>query len=219
MSRVGSSIQKLAPCVFVHWLWRRHQDCWRIWSESMLLKCYEHLHHISRTSSISQSTQIDHDVGCALDIFEMPGSSSEPTKECVNRELLSWKTVSFAVVEQTWIHVSNCRSTCASNFGHCRISIWNRKKSCSHVGILIILCQCMLQTDNLERLIFVNKKWRNDSRHDYNAPKNMTQLIDLEPVLSKGWKKNLKVFWNVRTSLIDARCSWVRHMWHFFGWS
>jgi hypothetical protein len=51
---------------------------------SMLFEYYEHLHPLTLTSQIdSQSTHIDIDVGCVLNIFEMSSCNNEPMKECV----------------------------------------------------------------------------------------------------------------------------------------
>ncbi len=85
---VGSMVQELAPCVFIHWLWRvcimvviKYNQRSLI---SMLLKYYEHLHPLTLTSQIdSQSSHIDINVGCVLNISEMSSCSNEPMKECV----------------------------------------------------------------------------------------------------------------------------------------
>jgi hypothetical protein len=55
----------------------------------------------------------------------------------------------------------------------------------SLVGILINLCQCKLQTDNLERLIFVNKNWLNNLRYGYKTSNNMEKAFELEANLVK----------------------------------
>jgi hypothetical protein len=37
----------------------------------ILLKCFEHLHHISKVFIDSQNVQMDSNVGCGFNIFEM----------------------------------------------------------------------------------------------------------------------------------------------------
>jgi len=67
----------------------------------MLLKCYEHLHQIFGALDNSQSSQMDIDAKCSLDIFEM-GSCGEPVQfnqECFNQELLLFQQFQVDVKE------------------------------------------------------------------------------------------------------------------------
>ncbi len=53
----------------------------------MLLKCYHHLHPLSKNATIDQA--IDED--CYLNIFEMTTSKIELTNELISKELLIFK--------------------------------------------------------------------------------------------------------------------------------
>jgi hypothetical protein len=58
----------------------------------MLIKCYERLHPLSFASPInSQSSSMDVDVRCSLDIFKMVDSNIELTKERITQEILQFK--------------------------------------------------------------------------------------------------------------------------------
>jgi hypothetical protein len=49
----------------------------------MLFEYYEHLHPLTLTFEIdSQSTHIDIEVGCVLNVYEMSSYNNEPMKEC-----------------------------------------------------------------------------------------------------------------------------------------
>jgi len=52
----------------------------------MLVKCYYHLHPMASNGSASTKEKVIED--CSLNAFEITISTSEPTKELVNRELL-----------------------------------------------------------------------------------------------------------------------------------
>jgi hypothetical protein len=51
------------------------------------------------------------------------------------------------------------------------------KRLLSLVDILTNLKRCHLQTDNLKKLIFVNKNWPNDLRVGCKSPSNFVKLI------------------------------------------
>ncbi len=53
---------------------------------SMLLKCYHHLHPLSENVIIDQGF----DENCSLGIFEIQASSNELVKELVNKEFLTF---------------------------------------------------------------------------------------------------------------------------------
>ncbi len=57
------------------------------------------------------------------------------------------------------------------------------KKKISLVGILTNLRKCHLQTENLEKLIFVNKNWPNDPRTCCKSPSNLVEFLekDVDP--------------------------------------
>ncbi len=52
----------------------------------MLVKCYHHLHPLASNGSASTKERVNED--CSLNAFEITISTSEPTKELDNRELL-----------------------------------------------------------------------------------------------------------------------------------
>jgi len=52
----------------------------------MLVKCYHHLHPLTSNGSVSMKERVIEN--CSLNAFEMTISTSEPTKELLNRELL-----------------------------------------------------------------------------------------------------------------------------------
>ncbi len=52
------------------------------------------------------------------------------------------------------------------------------KRFFSLVGIFTNLRGCHLQTENLEKLIFVNKNWRNDARIGCKSPSNLVEFLE-----------------------------------------
>ncbi len=46
-----------------------------------------------------------------------------------------------------------------------------------------------MQTNNLDRLIFVNKNWPNDLKFGCNAKRNMANVFELEESGQKNWIK------------------------------
>ncbi len=53
----------------------------------MLLKCYDHLHPLSKNATIDQVV----DENCYLNIFEMTTNKNELTNELVSKELLIFR--------------------------------------------------------------------------------------------------------------------------------
>jgi len=47
-------------------------------------------------------------------------------------------------------------------------------------GILISFRRCRLQSENLDKLIFVDKNWPNDPRIDYRSPFRLIKLIEID---------------------------------------
>jgi hypothetical protein len=64
-----------------------------------------------------------------------------------------------------------------------------QKEFFSLAAILTNLKRCRLQTENLEKLIFVNKNWPNDLRIGCKSPSNLVEFlekdVDLEEELEK----------------------------------
>jgi hypothetical protein len=55
----------------------------------------------------------------------------------------------------------------------------------SLVEILINLRRCHLQSNNLNKRIFVNKNWPNDPRVGCSSPSSLIQLIEIDLVLEE----------------------------------
>jgi Holliday junction resolvase len=51
------------------------------------------------------------------------------------------------------------------------------------------LKRCHLQTENLEKLIFVNKNWPNDLRIGCKSPSNLLKFLERDVNLKKEFKK------------------------------
>jgi len=53
------------------------------------------------------------------------------------------------------------------------------------VGILTNLKKCHLQTENLEKLTFVNKNWLNDLKIGCKSPSNLVEFLEKDVNLIK----------------------------------
>jgi hypothetical protein len=58
----------------------------------MMLKCYEHLYHNFGVLD-SQSTQLNINARCNLNIFEMGNCANEPMQECINQNILLFQYI------------------------------------------------------------------------------------------------------------------------------
>ncbi len=56
------------------------------------------------------------------------------------------------------------------------------------VGILTNLKRCRLQTKYLEKLIFVNKNWPNDSRIGCKPPSNLLEFLERDMDLEEEFE-------------------------------
>jgi hypothetical protein len=54
------------------------------------------------------------------------------------------------------------------------------KRIFSLVGILTNLRRCHLQLENYEKLIFVSKKWPNDTRANNKSPGDLVKFIEMD---------------------------------------
>jgi hypothetical protein len=52
------------------------------------------------------------------------------------------------------------------------------ERTFSIVGIFITLGRCWLQTDNLDKLIFIHKNWPSNPHVDYLKPSNLTIICE-----------------------------------------
>jgi len=55
-----------------------------------------------------------------------------------------------------------------------------KRKDFSLVGIQLTLEDCHLQTENLKKLIFVNKNWPNDLRIGCKSPSNIIKFLEMD---------------------------------------
>ncbi len=55
--------------------------------------------------------------------------------------------------------------------------------------ILTNFRRCCLQTENLEKLIFVNKNWPNDPRIGCKSPSNLVEFLEKDVDLKEELKK------------------------------
>jgi hypothetical protein len=162
----------------------------------MLMKCHEHLHPLVRLDMNCIDQDIfEHD--CSLDIFEHTTSTSEPTKELVNRELLIFKKYQLDVEDikcplQWW----QKHETMFLTIGFLARQILGVvgfqieiERSFFLVGILTNLRRCHLQTENLENLIFVNKNWPNDPRIGCKSSSNLVEFIEKDVNLEDELEK------------------------------
>ncbi len=55
--------------------------------------------------------------------------------------------------------------------------------------ILTYLRRCCLQTENLEKLVFVNKNWPNDPRAGCKSPSNLVEFLEKDVDLEEELKE------------------------------
>jgi hypothetical protein len=67
------------------------------------------------------------------------------------------------------------------------------EQSFSLVGILTNSCQCRLQINNLNTLIFLNNKLANDPKFGGCVLEDMGKVTEIEVELTKDLEKNPKV--------------------------
>jgi hypothetical protein len=129
----------------------------------MLLKCHYHLHALVEFKMDVVEQRVEKDK--SLDIFGMIPSISEPTPELVNIEHLIFRHYQVDVKDikcrlQWWEKHDNMFFTvgfCVRQILGIVGSQIETNKLFSLVGILANLRRCCLQSENLDKLIFVNK--------------------------------------------------------------
>jgi hypothetical protein len=108
----------------------------------------------------------------SLDILDMYVGTNEGTKEVVNKELLMFRRFQMDVEEikcslKWWVKHESLFPTMAflAHQIFCIIgSQIETKIFLSLARILTNLKRCHLQSDNLDKIIFVNKNWPSDPR-------------------------------------------------------
>jgi len=80
------------------------------------------------------------------------------------------------MVRKAWSHVSYNWFFGSSILKHCKVTNWNIIFF-SLKGILTNFRRCHLQSENLEKIIFVSKNWPNNPRDGCKPPSNLVELI------------------------------------------
>lgn len=94
------------------------------------------------------------------------------------------------------------------------------EQSFSLIGILTNSWQCRLQTNNLKRLIFVNKNWPDDPKFGCCALENMGRWLRLKLIWQKTWKKNSKVISDMENfSICGIDKRYVNRLVFYFWWN
>ncbi len=150
----------------------------------MLLKCYHYLHPKTK-SKVGCAYQIK-DTKFDLNIFEQTRSPSEPTIELVIREMLIFRC--YQVDSKNIKHLFQWWAKHEAMFLNVGFLTWQIlkiigsqieiEKIFSLAWIFTNLRKCCLRSENLERLIFVNKNWLNDPIIDWKPPSNLVELIE-----------------------------------------
>ncbi len=92
--------------------------------------------------------------------------------------------MSSPMVGETWCNVSCCLFFSLTDFGHCWITYW---KKIDFFGWLdYLLTWICLQTENLEKLIFLNKKWPYDPIIRCKSPFNLREFLEMDIDLEDG---------------------------------
>jgi hypothetical protein len=148
----------------------------------MFLKCHYHLHTLAKSERgvIDQRVEDNN-----LNIFEMTFSTSEPITDLMNKELPIFKHYQMDIKNikcplQWWEKHENMFPT----IGFCAKQILRivgfqieTKIIFFLIGILTGLRRC-LQSENLDKLIFVNKIWPNDPRIGCKSPFSLIDFIE-----------------------------------------
>jgi hypothetical protein len=116
----------------------------------------------------------------------MTTSTSEPTKELVNRELLIFKHYQVDVKNikcplEWWEKHKSMFSIVGFCVGQILGIVGSQietKRIFSLIRIFIILKRCCLQSKNLDKLILVNKNWPYDPRISYKSPSSLVDFIE-----------------------------------------
>ncbi len=151
----------------------------------MLLKCYHHLHPMTKSIGCVDQT-CDEDFN--LDIFQQTASTSEPSKERVTKELLIFRR--YQVDPKCikclfwWWGKHEVMFPTIGVLAHQILSIVRSqietKMIFSLVGMLTNLRWCHLQSENFKNLIFVSKNWPSDLRDGCKPPSNVVELEEFE---------------------------------------
>ncbi len=122
----------------------------------------------------------------SLDIFERKTNISEPTMELINREFFIFKHYQVDVkdmkcLSQWWekhesmfLIVGFCVKQILGIVG----SQIEMERIFSLVGTFASHKECILQSKNLDKLIFANRNWPNDPRIGCKSPSNLVELFE-----------------------------------------
>ncbi len=92
--------------------------------------------------------------------------------------------MSFKMVGETQVYISNCRISCSLDSWHC----WSQieiERIFSLAQILTNLRRCRLELDNLNKIFFVSKNWPSDPRVGCSSPSSLIELIEVDLVLEE----------------------------------
>jgi hypothetical protein len=151
----------------------------------MLLKCDYHLHPLVEFERGVIDQRIEEDY--SLDILEMIANTIELSMKLINKELLFFKRYQVDVenikcLVQWWEKHKNMFPTIGFYINFflriLRSQIEITRIIFSLIGILVNFRRCHLQSENLDKLIFVNKNWPYDSKISYKAPSSLEDLIE-----------------------------------------
>ncbi len=142
----------------------------------MLVKCHQHLHPL-----------VSLDTNCAnQNIFEQVTDINELAEELVKGELLVFNRYQLDIKDikcplQLWQKHEAMLSTIGfltwHTLGVVEFQI-ETKIYLLLVGIFTNLRKHLLQTENLEMLIFINKNWPNDLRICCKFPSNLLKFLE-----------------------------------------
>jgi hypothetical protein len=162
----------------------------------MLVKCHEHLHPLVRLDTNYVNQDI-FEQDCNLNIFEQTTNTSEPVEELVKMELLVFRKYQLDVKDikcpRQWRQKHEAMFPTIRFLTQIFLGVVGSQieveRIFSLIGIFIDLRRCHLQTENLEKLIFVNKNWSNEPRIGCKSPSNLVEFLEKDVVLKEELKE------------------------------
>ncbi len=149
----------------------------------MLLKFYHHLHPLFEVESSFVDKNYE---DTSLDVFEMVVSTNEPRGSLLFKNVLYFEDIKW--MEKTSNAFWNGGGENEFMFPIIILLVWQIWGIVSFqieierifflANILTNLKSYHLQSNNLEKLIFVNKNQLNDAKVDCKVPFNLVELID-----------------------------------------
>jgi hypothetical protein len=137
-----------------------------------------------------------------INTIEMTINTIEPTMESVNESfwfssVIKWMLKTLSVhcsggknMKTCFLHLVFVLKKILGIVGY-QIEL---EKIFSLVGILTNLMRCRLQSNFLNKLIFINKNWPNDSRIGYKSPSSLVDFVETDLILEEELEKFEVVF-------------------------